>query len=164
MLHLQFDFDPLPEQDDRTLRGLFLDGRSAGFSVQTSEVWKPSEVSVTLTFEPVQPLARRVTLHVPAVAATLPGTAAFDVTVPDGVAIVPHPDRPPVSAPWSVDVSVEMTGRSRDLCRTARTIPRRTERHRRGRGGALATDLGSSRLMQGGLLHLRATLIFCNSQ
>ena len=76
---------------------------------QTSEVLETSEVSETLAFEPVQPLARRITLHVPAVGATLPDVAAFDAIVPAGVEMQPPSDRPwSASEPWDVDVPVEV--------------------------------------------------------
>jgi hypothetical protein len=78
---------------------------------QTSEALETPEVSATLVFEPVQPLARRLTLHVPAVRVTLPGAAAFDVTVPDGVEMQPSSDRPwSASAPWNVGIPVEIAG------------------------------------------------------
>ena len=78
-------------------------------SKQTSEIPKASEVSETLVFKPVQPLARRITLHVPAMGATLPDVAAFDVIVPAGVEMQPPSDRPwSASEPWDVDVPVEV--------------------------------------------------------
>ena len=78
---------------------------------QTSEVSKASELSQTLSFQPVQPLARRVTLHVPTVELMLHGPAAFDVIVPRGVKVQPRSDPPwPASEPWDVDISLEVAG------------------------------------------------------
>ncbi len=78
---------------------------------QTSEVSKASELSQTLSFQPVQPLARRVTLHVPTVELILHGPAAFDVIVPTGVKVEPRSDPPwPASEPWDVDIPLEVAG------------------------------------------------------
>ena len=77
---------------------------------QTSEVSKTSEVSEALVFQPVQPLARRMTLHAPTVEVTLPGAAAFDVTVPTGLTVEAHPGEVSASAPWGVDIPVEISG------------------------------------------------------
>ena len=69
----------------------------------------PRIVSETLFFEPLQPFARRATLHVPAVAVTLPGAAAFEVDVPWGRAMRPDSDTPErVSDPWPVDIPLEV--------------------------------------------------------
>ncbi len=78
---------------------------------QTSEVSKASVLSQTLSFQPVQPLARRVTLHVPTVELILHGPAAFDVIVPTGVKVQSRSDPPwPASEPWDVDISLEVAG------------------------------------------------------
>lgn len=69
----------------------------------------PGVSSETLFLEALQPFARRVTLHVPAVAATLPGAAAFEVDVPPGRAMHPDAQTPePVSDPWAVDIPLEV--------------------------------------------------------
>ena len=71
----------------------------------------PKVTSETLFFEPSQPFARRTTLHVPAVAVTLPGVAAFEVDVPAAMAMHPDPDTPERgSDPWPVDIPVEIAG------------------------------------------------------
>lgn len=72
------------------------------------EVPKPGEASDTLTFQAAQPLARRLTLHVPAVELSLPGSAAFDVTPPAGMRLEARPDRPPTSQVWDVDIQVQV--------------------------------------------------------
>lgn len=77
---------------------------------QTSEVSKTSEVSEALVFQPVQPLTRRMTLHAPTVEVTLAGAAAFDVTVPTGLTMEAHPGKVSASAPWGVDIPVEVSG------------------------------------------------------
>ncbi len=63
-------------------------------------------------FEPLQPLARRLTLHVPAVAVVEPATAAFDVTVPEGLALTPGDSETPwlASASWEVDIPLALAG------------------------------------------------------
>jgi hypothetical protein len=66
-------------------------------------------VSETLFLEALQPLARRATLHVQAVAVTLPGAAAFEVDVSAGRAMHPDVETPEqVSEPWAVDVPIEI--------------------------------------------------------
>ena len=77
---------------------------------QTSEVLENSHASETLVFQSVQPLARRLTLHAPAVEVTLSGMAAFDVSVPTGLTMEAYPGEVPASAPWSVDIPVEVSG------------------------------------------------------
>jgi len=66
-------------------------------------------VSETLFLEALQPFSRRATLHVPAVAVTLPGAAAFEVDVPSRRAMHPDAQTPEqVSEPWAVDVPLEI--------------------------------------------------------
>jgi hypothetical protein len=87
-------WQPLPDSDERSV-----------------ESATPGMVSETLFFEPLQPFVRRATLHVPAVAMTLPDVAAFEVDVPAGMAMHPDPDIPErVSDPWPVDIPVEIAG------------------------------------------------------
>ncbi|HOG46110.1 MAG TPA: hypothetical protein PLB78_05645 [Anaerolineae bacterium] len=59
----------------------------------------------TLTFAPLQPLARRLTLKLPALRLAWPGAAAFDVDVPAG-----DGRRGRGSAPWAVDIPLEVAG------------------------------------------------------
>jgi hypothetical protein len=67
--------------------------------------------SRTLSFEPVQLLARRVILHVPRVELFVQGSLRFEVVVPEGVELSPRSDRPgPVSEPWEIDVPLEVGG------------------------------------------------------
>jgi hypothetical protein len=61
-------------------------------------------------FGPVQPLARQLRLHVPTVEIVLPAIAAFDVTVPTGLTTEAHPGEVSASAPWGVDIPVEVAG------------------------------------------------------
>ncbi len=96
-------------------RELYLEddcGRRYEFSQDVG--WRPSgspeSDAKTLTFQPVQPLARRMTLHAPSVEVTLAGAAAFDVTVPTGLTTEAHPGEVSASAPWGMDIPVEVAG------------------------------------------------------
>lgn len=68
-------------------------------------------VSDTVSFEPLHPTSRRVTLHVPAIELLLSGAMSFDITVPEG-AEMSSQDRfgIPASEPWPVDISLEAAG------------------------------------------------------
>ena len=61
-------------------------------------------------FGPVQPLARQLRLHVPAVEIALPAIAAFDVTVPEGLTMtLDANDVPrPAGKPWEVDIPLRI--------------------------------------------------------
>ncbi len=63
-------------------------------------------------FEPLQPLARRLTLHVPGVQLAWPGEEAFDVAVPGGLTMAPAEDErlSRESAAWAVDIPLEVAG------------------------------------------------------
>ena len=96
-------------------RELYLeDDRGRRYELSWDVGWRPSgsleSDARTLTFQPLQPLARRMTLHVPAVEVTLAGAAAFDVTVPTRLTVEAHPGEVPASAPWDVDIPVEISG------------------------------------------------------
>lgn len=107
------------------------DDRGRRYELEEDVGWEPEEESVersgiphTLTFEPLQPLARRVTLRVPQAELVLPDQASFDVTVPAGIKLEPRFEvtreptfadspRPMVwsaSEPWDVDVTLEAAG------------------------------------------------------
>lgn len=89
-------------------------GRDYGLAWRSNVYWRPPEAPEsdlsTLTFEPLRPLARRLTLHIPGLAVTQPATAAFDVTVPEGVTIsLDAAHAPwPASEPWQIDIPVEI--------------------------------------------------------
>jgi hypothetical protein len=89
-------------------------GRSYGEPWQRDVFWRPPEQPEPdvsrLTFDPVQPLARRMTLQVPALTVIEPATAAFDVTVPEGVTVsLDATDAPwPASQPWKIDIPVQI--------------------------------------------------------
>ena len=92
------------------------DDRGRLYELSWGVYWQPpgetGHDAGSLTFEPVQPLARRLTLRAPAVEATLPGTAAFDVAVPSGLTMtLGGPDMPWLaSVSWNVDVPLEIAG------------------------------------------------------
>jgi hypothetical protein len=92
------------------------DDRGRRYELSRDVYWQPpGEIehdAGILAFQPVQPLARRLTLRAPAVEATLPGTAAFDVAVPSGLTMtLDGPDSPwMASASWDVDVPLEIAG------------------------------------------------------
>jgi hypothetical protein len=107
------------------------DDRGRRYELEEDVGWEPEDETVersgiphTLTFEPLQPLARRVTLRVPQVELVLPDQASFDVTVPAGIELEPRFEvtreptfadspRPMVwsaSEPWDVDVTLEAAG------------------------------------------------------
>ncbi len=71
---------------------------------------EPDPNLAAFAFEALQPLARRLILHVPAVAVMQPASAAFDVTVPQGVTLsLDATDAPwPASEPWEIDIPVEI--------------------------------------------------------
>ena len=69
------------------------------------------QISATLSFEPLSPLARRATLHVPTLDLFITDHVSFDVTVPEGLEMQVRDDAPwPVSEPWSVDIAIEVEG------------------------------------------------------
>jgi hypothetical protein len=108
------------------------DDRGRRYELEEDVGWQPecvafatSPVSQTLTFQPLQPLARRVTLRVPQAELHLPDQASFDVTVPRGIELEPRFEvteeldltGPPFSTiswrssdPWEVDVTLEAAG------------------------------------------------------
>jgi hypothetical protein len=68
------------------------DDRGRRYELEEDVSWEPEDetaersvISHTLAFEPLQPLARRVTLRVPEAELTLPDEASFGVTVPGGL-------------------------------------------------------------------------------
>ncbi len=79
-----------------------------------------------LIFDPLPPLAERVTLHVPAAELFLPGQANFEIEVPEGVTFHSEEYKVPAigrndgqqetteirwpSDPWEVDIQVEVAG------------------------------------------------------
>ena len=109
-------FSRIPSWNPATQRReLYLeDDRGRRYELSRDVGWRPSgspeSDAKTLTFQPVQPLARRMTLHAPTVEVTLPGAAAFDVTVPTGLTVEAHPGEVSASAPWGVDIPVEISG------------------------------------------------------
>jgi hypothetical protein len=92
--------------------------------------WQPDGEAVddpgTLVFDALPPLAERMTLHVPAVELFLPGKAAFEIAVPDGLTFHSEEFSVPdlgqnnvqqetnqtrwVSDPWQVDIPIEIAG------------------------------------------------------
>ena len=63
-----------------------------------------------LTLPPVSPLARRVTVTFPGIAVLRPGRASFNLTVPSDIQLQAQAGRPPLSAPWPVDISFKIGG------------------------------------------------------
>ncbi len=63
-----------------------------------------------LSFEPLQPLARRLTLHIPGLTVVEPASATLHVTVPEGVTLsLDASDAPwPTSEPWAVDIPLQV--------------------------------------------------------
>jgi len=92
------------------------DDRGRRYGLSWDVYWQPpgeaGHDTGTLTLQPVQPLARQLTLRAPAVEVTLPGTAVFDVAVPNGLTMAPGgPDSPWLaSASWDVDALLEIAG------------------------------------------------------
>jgi hypothetical protein len=111
-------WNPTTETDDLYLE----DDRGNRYSLSYGAAWRPRReevpeaswfppISQTLSFEPLQPLAWRVTLHVPAVELLLEGSINFDVWVPEGVEMQPRSEPPwPASEPWAVDVPLDLAG------------------------------------------------------
>lgn len=115
--------EPLPYlKDDRGIRYELAEGM--GWETERT----PSETgdrSATLIFEPLQPLARRVTLHVDQAELVIPYRSGFEVTVPRGIDLEPRfeVDAQPTcsegrddtltwhaSDPWEVDIRFEAAG------------------------------------------------------
>ncbi len=63
-----------------------------------------------LTLPPVAPLARRVTVTFPGIAVLRPGRASFAITLPPDIKLQAQAGRPPLSAPWPVDISFKIGG------------------------------------------------------
>ena len=99
-----------------------IDDRAHAYAPARAVGWVPiggtapgQPIGVDLTvmaFEPPDQLARRLTLHVPAVEIVTSATAGVDVTVPAGVASVPRTrdaDAPwAVSPTWEVDIPMTL--------------------------------------------------------
>ncbi|MDY7080339.1 MAG: hypothetical protein SXV54_25940, partial [Chloroflexota bacterium] len=105
-------WNPATSRHELTLE----DDRGRRYELSWDVYWRPPGEpefdAGTLTFQPVQPLARRLTLRAPAVEVTLPGAAAFDVAVLVGLTMTSGgPDSPWLaSASWDVDVPLEIAG------------------------------------------------------
>lgn len=102
---------------DSSPEGLALtDNRGHTYAPSRNVSWgahtAPEADLTAFAFEPLQPLARRLTLHVPAVAVVEPATAAFDVTVPEGLALTPGDSETPwlASTSWEVDIPLALAG------------------------------------------------------
>lgn len=109
---------PFSDPASRGHSYLLIDDRGGRYEAgRIAAGWRPTgqlePQAGTYTFGPVQPLARRLTLQVPGVQLALPGRAAFSVEVPAGLTVAPSsPDRQPSrkSAPWEVDIRLEVAG------------------------------------------------------
>jgi hypothetical protein len=97
------------------------DDRGRRYGQSDGITWRPGgeppsafpgpQISPTLNFEPLDPLARRATLHVPALELYVTEHLAFDVTVPEGIELKPREEPfPPSSEPWAVDVALDAGG------------------------------------------------------
>jgi hypothetical protein len=118
VLNRVMSWNPTTETDDLYLE----DDLGKRYSLSHGATWRPRReevpeaswfplISQTLSFEPLQPLARRVSLHVPAVELLLEGSISFDVWVPEGVEMQPRSEPPwPASEPWAVDVPLDLAG------------------------------------------------------
>jgi hypothetical protein len=73
------------------------------------ELFPGPQISPSLSFEPLNPLAHRATLHVPSLELFITQHLAFDITVPEGVEMRVRDGAPwPVSEPWQVDIPIEV--------------------------------------------------------
>ena len=106
--------------------GLYLeDNRSRRYERSDGITWRPdpkeasallalsarptADDSATLSFQPLDPLSRQATLHVPALELLVVGHVAFDVTVHEGVEMLPREEPPwPASDPWAIDVPLDV--------------------------------------------------------
>lgn len=84
--------------------------RPEGVSWRSNDTPEPRQDG--FAFQPVQPLARRLTLEIPMVAVVKAASAAFDVTVPEGVRVTLDASDAPwgASLPWAVDIPLEVAG------------------------------------------------------
>jgi hypothetical protein len=91
-----------------------IDNRGYHYGPARSVVWAGHQARgpdlTTFDFEALQPLARRLTLHVPAIEITEPTVAVIDVTLPEGAAETSSSDSLPwaVSPPWQVDIPLTL--------------------------------------------------------
>ncbi|MGH2543290.1 MAG: hypothetical protein ACRDIB_10845, partial [Ardenticatenaceae bacterium] len=101
--------------------GLYLsDNLSGRYDFSWNMHWHPPADAVlaalpgldeaTLTFPAVNPLVRRVTLHVPSIEATVHDQVEFNVDVPAEIAFSPAEHGQMVSAPWPVDIPLDVGG------------------------------------------------------
>jgi hypothetical protein len=98
-------------------RGVALtDDRGHVYEHPFSVSWRPSERSDPhpggFVFEPLQPLARRLTLQLPALAVVQADPKVLDVIVPEGVPVTLDASDAPwaMSEPWKVDIALEVAG------------------------------------------------------
>jgi hypothetical protein len=84
--------------------------RPEGVSWRSNDTPEPRQHG--FVFQPVRPLARRLTLEIPMVAVVKAASAAFDVTVPEGVRVTLDASDAPwgASLPWAVDIPLEVAG------------------------------------------------------
>lgn len=81
------------------------DERGNRYEAGVALAWEPFDGPAfdphRLLFQPLAPLAGRVTFHAPAIVVMRPAAAAFEVTVPEGAE---------EGEPWSVDVALSVGG------------------------------------------------------
>jgi hypothetical protein len=77
----------------------------------TFQAYRPQAGAQSLVLPPVDPLARRLTLSLPAIDVIRPGSGSFDVTVPAGIGLKTQPnDRPRASDPWELSIALQVAG------------------------------------------------------
>jgi hypothetical protein len=118
VLNRVLSWNPATESSDLYLR----DDRGSRYELKYGTAWRPGQSQTselrqtpytlqTLNFEPLNPLARRATLHVLVLELFITGPIAFDVTVPEGVEMQARDEPPwPASEPWAVDVPLNVGG------------------------------------------------------
>jgi hypothetical protein len=123
-----FDLTQLPSLSNSQLYLETQQGQRIELAQDVS--WQPDGEALddpgTLVFDALPPLAEGVTLHVPAIMLFLPGQAAFEIAVPEGLTFHSEKFSVPdlgqnnmqqettqtrwVSDPWEVDIPVEIAG------------------------------------------------------
>ena len=117
LLNRVWGWNPATKSSDLYL----VDERGRRYELTNGVTWRPgdeqpwttrdSQNSPTLSFEPLDPLARRATLHVPGLELFVATHFAFDVAVPAGVEMQARDEPPwPASEPWALDIPIEVDG------------------------------------------------------
>jgi hypothetical protein len=105
--------DELYLSDERGYRyNIIHDVRWQGGGGSPVDLWKNGGTDGRLTFEPLSPLARQATLHIPEIALIRSARETFSITVPPDLTMVESQTLPGTRASglWNVDIPLEVAG------------------------------------------------------